>query len=114
MRLFRNVAFVILLLVIGGPAVLRADGSDFCFEYGPSGFGCYCSWGGNNISALCNQYQDCGAELSDFCWDALIECNDTCFHWQSDNNGQGSIWPQVFSCSQDYECTLACECPDLM
>jgi hypothetical protein len=111
MRTFRNIAFVVLVLALAAPVALHADGADFCAEYGP--LGCGCTAYENYMGAYCD-VDNCTETFGDFCYDAWIECADTCYWWQSHNGGEGSIWPQYYSCSQDHACEVICQCPDLM
>ncbi len=105
MRTFRNIAFALLALVATAPG-LHADGWDFCNLY-PQ---CDCGADGPIFISECLDYEDCAEIQGDFCWDALIECNDHCYDWQSGGGGSGSIWPAVFNCVADLECAVYCEC----
>lgn len=106
MRTFRNLAFVVLLGAVT-PALLNADGFEFCAgSYG--GDGCSCEAEVNLFSGVCTGFENCAETYGDYCEDAWIECLDMCYDYHSGD--LGPFMPQTFSCVEDFECSVYCEC----
>ena len=111
MRLFRNVAFIVLL-VVGLPVALEADGYELCEQYCDNEDGCGCDAYANYYLLHVWDEEDCGG-YPQFCQDAWVECLDMCYDYASSQQEPGPWWPQYFDCVDDYECVAECLCPPI-
>lgn len=105
MRVFRNVTFVLLLMTAVAPVVLSADGSEFCSAYQA---GCGCDIFDLGFSSECTGYENCSETLTSYCEDAWYQCYDHC--WDLHSGDMESHQPRSFSCTEDYDCSMYCEC----
>ena len=108
MRMFRNLAFVVLLGSIFMPAMVAADAWDFCASgaYGTDGCDCEISqvipvlW----FTNACTGFEDCAEHFPSYCEDAWQQCFDHCYDLG------GPVWPQYFDCVEDLDCEMQCYC----